>query len=1041
MDLTKHRNVHKVVIIVVLLIIAVTALSVYYNGPLINNFSETDTQSRPPNNATTDKTGERQKNVNYFNTIDIDYNIPKGVSNFYTGKDELLLINNSDTVFTYNSANTINLNNIIEDILEGIAVTDELNLEGCTNTDQLAVKYQQKTCTNNRCLDRYGNKISDKQIIEEISANGDIPRCVGQELGYLTFNFIIDPITNLVSKDTLFMDVPEIYIGVSIYKEFSQDKNMEYYLRNNLFIEDPNIGISDIIPRIKHSTFSRNDYRQKIIIKRYNQGGTENTNGSLAELIFRPGQLFLDAVNVENSINSFTTTADSSYTGNYAVRSIFQGTNGTAKCIIDEKNNIQVIDGGKDYSAAQTVSIVNDLGVATGAYNINIFAFSKRLIMRSRGEFSNENRAVWLLAPPLDLSPESITKENKLTKGYIINFSDQSPVKNIKKATLGGLPTYSKVSPGTLISAIPTDPNQVTTTVFDELIVGTYNSTAQTTYYNYKTDGNGKLVGPNVRPSFYKNIKYLYSGEVTTSLFSPTTTSQNLNKQIYSKYPDFLLKAVNTYPMFANPQNFINGAIVNVSVFEKNDDTAGKVTFDSDFVTAIGFSINQDAIAPVVSDGIILDGAAEWQSVNPFEKVMAFTDEYFNNQSISEFGANAASVISNITNPVGGVSFVTPIFGKIDTIDPTTADYSDVVLPNLTGAVVVDLNSTTLNLDPDSNGVIGTGGKCILSFVSAPGASTIIQSAQITKPGSGFTSGTFGLSASFISPGVSGYIHGINISAVDDSYIYKAVTIDESSIPISGASISLNPAQAIRFGLTIDPVKNKVISLLDPTIINGGQNYKTDLKVYINQFFEDSSESIFGIVYNPEEINSTTMQKLPYVTITGVSSNVGSSVFPAPYPLVKDTSINLSYNFWEDSPGVYETSPQQLIYYGDFIGVSLPYNGDPADNIKKYFLGNKIDDSAFTDIEFLSSLQIPSFYYQDSADNVPSINSYEGLALKRFIPYRAYKPPTKNSSDIEIPTGNPTNTYVNYNYCQFVPFGIRDFYNQPISGYENAPSF
>jgi hypothetical protein len=251
----------------------------------------------------------------------------------------------------------------------------------------------------------------------------------------------------------------------------------------------------------------------------------------------------------------------------------------------------------------------------------------------------------------------------------------------------------------------------------------------------------------------------------------------------------------------------------------------------------------------------------------------------------------------------------------------------------------------------------------------------------------------------------------------------------------------LNPDQDIRYGLTVDPVKNNVIDLTDsPTIISGGQNYKTDLNVFINQYYEDSSESVFGISYNPETINTTYMKNLPNVTIHGVSNNTGASVFPAPYPLILDSNINLLYNFWEDSTGVYDTSPQQLIYYGDFVGVSLPYNGDPADDIKKFFLNNKIDDSAFTNVEFLSSLQIPSFYYQDVKDNVPSINTYEGLALKRYIPYRAYQPPTKNATE-DIPTGAPINTYVNYNYCQFVPFGIKDFYNQPISGYENAPSF
>ena len=1019
MDLDKKKK-NIIVIVVVILILAATVLSIYYNGPLIDNFSQTDTSSRPANN-TTDQTANRQQNTDYFNSINIDVTVPKGVSTFFTGVDELANINNDDTVITYISPNSININNVIDDILSEFAVTDELNLEGCTNVDQLAVIYQQKTCTNDRCLDRYGNRIFNKQIIEEISTRDDIPKCTGQELGYLSFNFVVDPGSNLVSKETLFMDISEIYIGTSIYKEFKANSNLDYYFRHNFFIEDTNIGISDMVPRIVHSSFSRNDYKQKILIKRYDKGGIENPVGNLAELIFRPGQLFLAADSVTDSISTFPPGADLSvgYTGNYAPRVIFQGTNATAKCILDEDKNIHVIDGGKDYDMTQTVSIVNDAGTASGAYNINIFKFSKRLVMKKRTDFNNENRAVWLLAPPINLSPQTITKQNKLTKGYIIDFSNQSPVSNIDKAIPEALPTYSKVAPGTIISAIPV--NNITETVYDQVLVP-----------NQFLSNNGILTNTDHGPAYYENIKYLYSGEINNTLFEPLKTSQKLNNETYAKYPDFLLKAVNTYPMFANPQNFIEGAIVDVSVFEIDDIKAGPVVFYSDYVASVGFCIDGNMRAPVDSNGIILDGSAEWQTINPFSQVIAFTNEYFKNPSIIEFGSNAASNISDITNPVGGVSFVTPIFGKINSIDPTTADYGDVTLPtNLTGAVVVDLNDTNLVVETNSNGVIGTGAKCILSFLTAPGASTIIQSAQVTEAGKGFTTGTFGLSARTISSGVTGYINGITINAVNDSYLFEAVTIKESDniTPVTPTELSLDATIPIRFGLTIDPVKNKAISLTDHDIINGGQNYETSIKVYINQFASGSVESIFGSDYNPEQITTTFMQKLPYVTINSIVSNTGASVFPAPYPLiVNDTIPGICYNFWEDSPGLYNSSPQQLIYYGDFIGVSLAYNGDPADDIEKYFLNNKIDESAFTDIEFLSSLQIPSFYYQNSNDEIPIVNPYEGLVLKRFIPYRAYKPPMKNG-DEEIPTVPNPNTFVNYNYCQFVPFGTRNFYN------------
>ena len=90
-------------------------------------------------------------------------------------------------------------------------------------------------------------------------------------------------------------------------------------------------------------------------------------------------------------------------------------------------------------------------------------------------------------------------------------------------------------------------------------------------------------------------------------------------------------------------------------------------------------------------------------------------------------------------------------------------------------------------------------------------------------------------------------------------------------------------------------------------------------------------------------------------------------------------------------------------------------------------------------IEFLTSLQIPSFNYQQS-QITPDINTYEGLQLKRFIPYQSFIPPVINGNE-EIPSKPGTITYTNYNYCQFIPFGIEDLYNKKFDNSNLLPTF
>ena len=230
-----------------------------------------------------------------------------------------------------------------------------------------------------------------------------------------------------------------------------------------------------------------------------------------------------------------------------------------------------------------------------------------------------------------------------------------------------------------------------------------------------------------------------------------------------------------------------------------------------------------------------------------------------------------------------------------------------------------------------------------------------------------------------------------------------------------------------------------------PTIVKGGQGYEVNQKVYINQL-DSNLDSIYGVSWNNDNISQANMEKLPYVIVRGTSS-VPKDFYPAYEPLMKEEE-NIVYNFWEDSPGIYSDCPQQFVYYGDFLnkygasGASLnPYIGTPEEGLAKFFLANKTgENTPYTDVEFLTSLQIPSFYYEKNSF-IPMIENNEGLQLKRFIPFRQFQPPSIQSDDTGgIPTGTGGTCYTNYNYCQFIPYGTKNLYDREFSAYNKIGS-
>ena len=1046
------KNLKRLIYVVVIALLAVCFFVVYYNTDLIENFNQAEPTQQSLEKDVTNSTVQVQENEpNYNNISNVNIGIPSGVSNKYTGVSEIKNINNNDTVITFNFNGRPNINNIVVDLLDEIAITDTINIENCFNVDQLAINYQTQTCVNERCYDRFGNKIAKGDTIQEIVPRLDINRCTNQNLGYLSFNFNLNN-DGTVRNDTLFMDIETIYVGTSIYDYLKNDNNLDYYFRRNLFVLDNGLSSDVAIPRIVHSRFSRNNYQQKIIIKRYNSSsGVSDVKGNLAELFFRPGQFFLTADTVSTPIvsieNSSLNPIPDNYTTNFAVRKISQTINGkintTAKCVLYPGVSSYIIDGGENYNSNIGVSIENDNGQLSGNFKIKTMEFSKSLRMKLRKDFSKDkDRAVWLIVPPSNFTPQGITKENKLTSGYILDYSDQSPISNLNKAVNPSLiPAYSRVAPGTIISPIEftfLPPNGSRTTLKKELEKNNCVDLSQPDGdSSYQNCNDVVINGQNL--NYYNNFTYLFNGEVTTNIFQDNSQNFSLNTDIYSDYPPYLLKAVNKIPAFADPKNLTTQGVVYVFVVKYEDDIVAK-----DFQVLVGVSPDPSIKTQGVLDNIILDGAAEFQLIDPFSETVAFRKDYFTLSGLKN-GLNSATKVSNLTISDPGISFVLPTQGKISEININSLNYNNISLPNFDTSKIINLNSSTLSPD-NSNGNGGSVGKDatgIVTFITE-GTSVVISSFQVVNPGSDFTSGNFSLLASGLSEGLSGSIDDLNITVTNDVVNFEAIAVTTSdNAPIKSSTISENQNFDISYGLQINPVVNNQIGLSNLVIINGGNGYSTDgISIYINEYI--NNESVFGVSFDQDEISETNMKRLPYLNVTQVNST-GVSFFQPSGPALFPSTINpsLSYNFWQDSPGTYDNCPQQLVFYGDFIknntneGISI-YQGDPANDLFDFFLKNKIDGSAFTEIEFLTSLQIPSFTYQQSTI-APEIQTYEGLQLKRFIPYQTFKPPVFKG-DEKIPTSEGNITYTNYNYCQFIPFGIENLYNRKFDSSNLLPT-
>lgn len=983
----------------IIILLTILTVIIVYLGPYKNYTEEKSSgPSFIKNLSDNSKNIINNHSINFTNVSELDYTVSEGLSHRYHGVSNLKFINDKNLVLTFLKSSNINMNDIPLEILDNTAIFEEIDIDRCIYVDQLAVDYVTKTCQSSKCYTNFGNKILQGTSIKSLEKRENIPHCEDSSLGYLSFNFFAskdqNDFTQTVSKNSFFLTFEYFYMGQNIYNTLKKNQFLEYYFNNNIFILDSDMDSQEIVPRLLHKPYDSSNFKQRLLLKRYSkkteQGNTtylSNPRGSLAEIVFRQAGLYLDAVEAKNSIYSISLNSQDLVSLNITtnlVRKVKQNNNITAKCmLVNNGKDFFIIDSGYGYDENQTVSIQNNNGTFIGSFKIST-SNSKRLIMKIRNtEGDISKRAVWLLAAPLDLNPQTITKSNKITKGYMVNFSKEK----INIASLPNIPNYIPVNPGTIISGISL-PAQESKTI-----------------YEFKGDNITQAIGD------------LIAG-------NDTSTNSNLkqNNVVYGRYPEYLYKAINTYPAFSDPLHLINGAIIDSGV-SKYTDLFNSTGYD----ITVSYTKDDNFKPDVVDSDIIIDGTAKWQLIDPFIATAAFKADYFTKTNYNP-GVNVVTKISKITT--NGKNYIEPIYGKIQSVDTNSSNYNNITIPEFNESKIVKLDNTTLTLSENSTGVIGENAEAILNFIKV-GTSTFIENVLVSNPGASFSTGTFNLLGSGISPGLPGFVENVSIKTFNDVYDFKAVAVNSSN---SQTPVSNNPDSNIKisFGLTVDPLNDKQIDLNKiPKILDPGQNYNVNDKIYINQYFSGTDISAFGFSFSQENLSKdpSFLEELPSLNVLGVSTNILLS--PSPYPLIPNISSEdkIEFNFWQDSVGEYNDSPQQILYYGDFLGVSSNFIGDPADSLQTFLLENKIAQTAFTDAIFLQSLQIPSFNYIQDESVFSLVEYYEGLVLKRFIPYSDFTPP-KSSSDDNLPDKTGDIKYINYNNCQFVPYGLESVYNQ-----------
>ena len=676
-----------------------------------------------------------------------------------------------------------------------------------------------------------------------------------------------------------------------------------------------------------------------------------------------------------------------------------------------------------------------------------------------------EDTIQWFFMPPVDLNPQKIVMQSKITEGYVKQISSSG---SFGTSSLDPSQTFIEGN-----TSIETGFGSTTSTTNYKINLNSNNLFAQ---YNPVT--KGVIVKPFLNPDQNPTITITFGGDNNNDPAVSGSYSDN-----YSEYPPFVCQAITSgyaqdsadFYTFTQTQN----SDVNTNPLEMALQVITTTTGDNQisttyaeevatFVTTLSFSqpINDTFnVGDVFRDNQVL-----WEVLDPFQDIAIFDVDYFmKGQGLSV----ATSINFKQRNNTDVVKYVKPKQGLVNKINFDKIQYSyQEIQP---GSYQIILNETNTAQPSIPFGSYNSGDPAVIALIFSPAQDSqgrsisLLTEIDIVSPGSSYNNNQqFGLSVNqntFPGSSSSNPITNLSLTTEEQFLKLEAVALDNNNNvfnPINDNLLDLRNS-----GLVIDEDNvtfntGGTITLKDPYTIqpdkgdNGGLGYSVNDIIYFNEL-DQFNNSLLGEAYNPLTFTGDLKNLAQYQVASSAPPTLGTS-YPANYNLLRSPGpsqgINLTpnvfiYNFWSNGQGEYSTSPPQVAFIGDGLRDELKniIKTGSGEEVASYFASSKDPNSKVSNINNIKTIQFPELNYtgvnasqlnQARATN-NALNSQTQPVLGRFIPYGYFVSPAFKKDDNKIPTGKSSTAFYNNNSAQIVPYGIKNIYKR-IFNESDVPS-
>ena len=924
----------------------------------------------------------------------------------------ILPLTDTDTCSVYTYVNEFaievkpSLNRVFDDLYNGLVFRSNIENISCIDTNQIVAKNATHTC-NSKIPNTCINSYGN--YVSYGVSEDYTDSCPGTLPACPGSNYSISCNFQLSAYDSLninskFLAINNLVTSKGDYEKLEKEDG--HYFQEGYFIEDPSGGTSGVFaPNFYNTMYQSASARQQFKIIRYSYDGDSE---AWSESVAGP----------------------------------------FAKIIFQPANAYLTAD--KDYN----------------------------IIMKTVTDINDDGAIQWLMVPPLNLDPGQFPVIDKFTAGNIKNLSSEAECYG--KVTKNNLnyfdpayvfPSYQDIKKGDLRVEFPLKANF--SNFFQYWADGTTDKALFPDTSKYPTNVFRALKGGQA--SDQADFKNIDLSAINYAWIDMGTCGRDTDFERTTNYLDI---------------NVVAATLLN-KIYSTSSDTSG---YDDDSVR-INITISTTPIADFSYGNIFQDGEVVWESLDPYQLIAPFEADYFT--AGSQLPA-ATQITTQITTggTTAAVTYIKPASGLVIKIDTSDLNYSYTEFSEGVKQLPLNNNTTTLGITPSSD-------NAVISLIFAKSQDTngnsvvAIADIIVDDPGSNYTDTSFDIFSTALGASASASnITNLKLTTDEQKVLYTAVSIGTDNNPYT----ILNPNIPFKQGGLQIPTDEVTITngefSLNPSplaigVSTGGQGYNVNDLVYINQL-DQYGNSVFGASFNPENLTEPNMKKLATVQVTATAVPQPSASTSAKHSLVRaglsfnDSDTNstpvysttadsipldtnaIQYNYYNNSPGKYESSPPQIAFVGDGTIDNLKniIKEGSAEELTSYFFAEKKSpDSFYTGVENIKTIQFTDLNYigSDIGDidtNVVKNNSLgENIqpVLGRFIPYTAFQPPKRlkiNSKKYYVPgkgsfveniylpgpaTVPGDYIYYNNNYTQLVPTGIDNIYNSAIDS-QNLPT-